>query len=107
MTMTDEELAIIGRQWLRVVALAKDATIVDEHHHLRCRDSDLSIKGGARLGFRGLMLAAVLVFLSAGPDSFIGTNKGCGYIGFGGLFLLMAGAFCSVLSIMISRRGAY
>lgn len=56
------------------------------------------------------MLAADLVFLSAADGSFIGTsstNRTCGYVGFAGLFLLMAGAFCSVLSIMISRKGTY
>jgi hypothetical protein len=53
------------------------------------------------------MLAADLVFLSASADSFLGMNKPCGYVGFAGLFLLMAGAFCAVLSIMLSRKGAY
>lgn len=106
---TEEELAAIGRQWLRVVALAKKEDIVAEHDHVRFRDSDLSIKGGALLGFAGLMLAADLVFLSASPDSFIGTSKTgtWGYAGFAGLFLLMAGAFCAVLSIMITRKGTY
>ena len=103
----DEELAAIGREWLRVVALARQEDIVVEHDHVRFRDSDLSIKGGALLGFGGLMLAADLVFLSASPDSFIGTSRGCGYVGFAGLFLLMTGAFCAVLSIMISRKGTY
>jgi hypothetical protein len=108
--LTDEELAVIGRQWLRVVALAREENIRDEHDHVRFRDSDLSIKGGALLGFAGLMLAADLVFLSAGSDSFIidkSTGRSCGYVGFAGLFLLMAGAFCAVLSIMISRQGTY
>jgi hypothetical protein len=105
--LTDDELATIGREWLRVVALAKQEDIVVEHDHVRFRDSDLSIKGGALLGFGGLMLAADLVFLSASADSFIGMNKPCGYVGFAGLFLLMAGAFCAVLSIMLSRKGAY
>ena len=105
--LTEEELATIGREWLRVVALAKTEDILDEHDHVRFRDSDLSIKGGALLGFGGLMLAADLVFLSADPQSFIGTSKTWGYIGLAGLFLLMAGAFCAVLSIMISRKGTY
>jgi hypothetical protein len=109
--LTEEELAGIGRQWLRVVALAKREDIVVEHDHVRFRDSDLSIKGGALLGFGGLMLAADLVFLSAGSDSFIGkgmsAGRTCGYVGFAGLFLLMAGAFCAALSIMISRNGSY
>ena len=111
--LTDEELAAIGRQWLRVVALAREENIRDEHDHVRFRDSDLSIKGGALLGFGGLMLAADLVFLSASPDSFIGagmktgTDRTWGYVGFTGLFLLMAGALCAVLSIMISRKGPY
>jgi hypothetical protein len=105
--LTDEELASIGKEWLRVVALAKNEDIVVEQDHVRFRDSDLSIKGGALLGFAGLMLAADLVFLSAASDSFIGVNKTFGYVGFAGLFLLMAGAFCAVLSIMISRKGEY
>jgi hypothetical protein len=105
--LTDEELASIGREWLRVVALAKKDDVVVEHDHVRFRDSDLSIKGGALLGFGGLMLAADLVFLSAAPDSFLGNSRSCGFVGFAGLFLLMAGAFCSVLSIMISRKGSY
>jgi hypothetical protein len=105
--LNDEELANIGRQWLRVVALAKKEDIVVEHDHVRFRDSDLSIKGGALLGFGGLMLAADLVFLSAAPDGFMGKSGSCGTIGFAGLFLLMAGAFCAVLSIMISRKGTY
>jgi len=97
----------MGRQWLRVVALARQEDIVAEHDHVRFRDSDLSIKGGALLGFGGLMMAADLVFLSASPDSFIGSSRSCGTVGFAGLFLLMAGAFCAVLSIMISRKGTY
>jgi hypothetical protein len=105
--LTDEELASIGKEWLRIVALAKDENIVVEQDHVRFRDSDLSIKGGALLGFAGLMLAADLVFLSAASDSFIGVNRTFGNVGFAGLFLLMAGAFCAVLSIMISRRGEY
>ncbi len=104
---TDEELASIGRKWLRVIALVKQEDIVVEHDHVRFRDSDLSIKGGALLGFGGLMLAADLVFLSAANDSFIGTNTVCGYVGFAGLFLLLAGAFCAALSIMITRKGTY
>jgi hypothetical protein len=105
--LKEEELAKIGKEWLRIVALAKSEDVVVEHDHVRFRDSDLSIKGGALLGFGGLMLAADLVFLSAAPESFIGMNKSCGHLGFAGLFLLMAGAFCAVLSIMISRRGLY
>ena len=66
---TDEELASVGREWLRVVALAKQEGIAVEHDHVRFRDSDLSIKGGALLGFGGLMLAADLVFLSAAPTA--------------------------------------
>ena len=57
--LTDEELANLGRQWLRVIALVKTEDIVAEHDHVRFRDLDLSIKGGALLGFAGLMLAAV------------------------------------------------
>ena len=105
--MTDQELEAIGKEWLRVVDLAKKEDIVVEHDHVRFRDSDLSIKGGAFLGFAGLMLAADLVFLSAGKDSFIGSEKSYGLIGFGALFLLMGGAFCALLSIMISRKGTY
>ena len=105
--LTEEELANIGREWLRIVALAKNEDIVVEQDHVRFRDSDLSIKGGALLGFSGLMLAADLVFLSADPDSFIGVNRAFGYVGFAGLLLLMAGVFCAVLSIMISRKGTY
>jgi len=40
-------------------------------------------------------------------NSFIAPHKSCGYVGLAGLFLLMAGAFCTVLSIMISRKGTY
>jgi hypothetical protein len=105
--LTDEELASIGREWLRVIALVKQEGIVVEHDHVRFRDSDLSIKGGALLGFGGLMLATDLVFLSASDNSFIGTNTICGYVGFAGLFLLLAGAFCAAMSIMISRKGTY
>jgi hypothetical protein len=104
---TDEELAAIGKQWLRVVHLAKQEGIAPEHDHVRFRDSDLSIKGGALLGFAGLMLAADLVFLSADKESFIGSNKSWGVVGFSALIFLMAGAFCSLLSIMISRKGTY
>ena len=105
--MTEEELATIGKEWLRVVALAKNENILAEHDHVRFRDLDLSIKGGAVLGFAGLMLAADLVFLAAADDSFIAPHKSCGYVALAGLFLLMAGAFCAVLSIMISRKGTY
>jgi hypothetical protein len=55
------------------------------------------------------MLAADLVFLSASNDSFIGrsTSTGWSYVGFAALFPLVTGAFCAVLSIMISRKGTY
>jgi hypothetical protein len=33
--LTEEELANIGREWLRVVALAKNEDIVAEHDHVR------------------------------------------------------------------------
>jgi hypothetical protein len=104
---TDEELATIGKEWLRVVDLAKKEGTIEEHDHVRFRDSDLSIKGGALLGFAGLMLAADLVFLSADKESFIGWDKSWGLVGFAALIFLMAGAFCSLLSIMISRKGTY
>jgi len=102
---TDEELATIGKEWLRVVDLARSEGLVAEHDHVRFRDSDLSIKGGSLLGFAGLMLAADLVFLSA--DKVIGSDKSWGLLGFAALIFLMAGAFCSLLSIMISRKGTY
>ena len=105
--LTEDELAAIGKEWLRVVALAKNEDVAAEHDHVRFRDTDLSIKDGALLGFAGLMLAADLVFLSAADKSFIAPHESCGYVGLAGLFLLMAGAFCAVLSIMISRKGTY
>src|SRR5262245_351993 len=105
--MKQEELEAIGRQWLRVVDLAKRDAIRDEHDHVRFRDSDLSVKGAAILGFSGLMLAADLVFLSAGKDSFIAPERTCGAFGVAALFVLVAGAFCAVMSIMISRKGSY
>jgi hypothetical protein len=93
---TDEELATIGKEWLRVVDLAKSEGTIAEHDHVRFRDSDLSIKGGSLLGFAGLMLAADLVFLSADKDSFIGSDKSWGVLGFAAMIFLMAGAFCSL-----------
>jgi len=105
--MKREELEAIGRQWLRVVDLAKRDGVRDEHDHVRFRDSDLSVKGAAILGFSGLMLAADLVFLSAEKESFIAPDKTWGMVGFAALFVLVAGAFCAVMSIMISRTGRY
>src|SRR5262245_54669066 len=105
--MTQKELEAIGREWLRVVDLAKRDGIRDEHDHVRFRDSDLSVKGAAILGFSGLMLAVDLVFLSADKDSFIAPGRTCGVLGFAALFVLVAGAFCAVMSIMISRKGTY
>lgn len=105
--MTEEELQAIGREWLKVVAYVKQEGIEAEHEHVRFRDTDLSIKGGAILGFAGLMLAADLVFLSASPDSFIKLTSSCGNIGYGALMLLVAGSFCALTSIMISRKGRY
>jgi hypothetical protein len=103
--MTDKELERVGREWLRVVDLVRRDGILDEHNHVRFRDSDLSVKGAAILGFAGLMLAADLVFLSAANDSFIAPDRTCGTIGIAALYVLVAGAFCAVISIMISRRG--
>lgn len=105
--MPNKELEAIGHEWLRVVELVKRDGIRDEHDHVRFRDSDLSVKGAAVLGFSGLMLAADLVFLSAGKDSFIAPEKTCGAIGISALYVLVAGAFCAVLSMMISRKGRY
>jgi hypothetical protein len=105
--MREEELAAQGKDWLRVVALAKDAGILSEIEHVRFRDSDLSIKGGALLGFAGLMLAADLVFLSAGQGSLIMPDRSCVTVGVGSLVVLVGGAFCALISIMISRRGTY
>jgi hypothetical protein len=65
------------------------------------------LRGGALLGFAGLMLAANLVFLSADKQSLIGSDKSWGTVGFAALIFPMAGAFCSLLSIMISRKGSY
>ena len=105
--MQDTDLEAIGRQWLRVVELVKRDDCRDEHEHVRFRDSDLSVKGAAILGFSGLMLAADLVFLSAGKDSLIAPDKSCGWIGLAALYVLVASAFCAVYSIMITRQGRY
>lgn len=105
--MTDEELARIGRDWLRVVALVKHDGIGAEHDHVRFRDSDLSVKGAAILGFSGLMLAADLVFLSAESGSFIAPERTCGILAVVAFFVLALGSFCAVASIMISRKGRY
>ncbi len=105
--MKEEELAALGKDWLRVVGFAKAENILSEMEHVRFRDSDLSIKGGALLGFAGLMLAADLVFLSAGQGSLIVPDRSCVTVGVGSLVILVAGAFCALISIMISRRGTY
>jgi hypothetical protein len=105
--MKQEELEAIGRQWLALVDLVKQAGIDREHDHVRFRDSDLSVKGAALLGFAGLMLAADLVFLSAGKESFIYPDRSCGIVGVIALFVLVAGAFCAAISILISRKGTY
>jgi hypothetical protein len=105
--LTEEKLADLGREWLRVVDLVRKEGIAEEHEHVRFRDADLSTKGGALLGFSALMLAADLVFLSADTNSFIGYHRLCGLVGFAALIVLTAGAFCALLSIMISRRGQY
>jgi hypothetical protein len=44
--MREDDLEAVGREWLRVVDLVKQAGIVDEHNHVRFRDSDRSVKGG-------------------------------------------------------------
>ena len=49
--MQDKNLEAIGRQWLHVVELVKRDDCRDEHDHVRFRDSDLSVKGAAILGF--------------------------------------------------------
>jgi uncharacterized BrkB/YihY/UPF0761 family membrane protein len=105
--MKDDELEGIGREWLRVVELVKRDGLSAEHDHVRFRDSDLSIKGAAILGFSGLMLAADLVFLSAENGSFIAPERTCGSLAIAGFFVLIVGAFCAVISIMISRKGSY
>lgn len=105
--MPDQDLEAIGRQWLRVVELVKRDGIRDEHDHVRFRDSDLSVKGAAILGFSGLMLAADLVFLSAAKDSLIAPDWSCGWAGLAALYVLVMSAFCAVYSIMISRQGRY
>lgn len=53
------------------------------------------------------MLAADLVFLSAGRDSLIAPERTCGLLGIAALYVLVVGAFCAVMSIMISRKGRY
>lgn len=105
--MREEELARIGKEWMRVASLANEEGIRDEHDHVRFRDQDLSVKGAAMLGFAGLMLAADLVFLSAGEGSYIAAEKTCGTMGFAALYVLLVGAFCAVISIMITRGGRY
>ena len=92
--MKEEELATLGRHWLRVVAFAKAENILSEMEHVRFRDSDLSIKGGALLGFAGLMLAADLVFLSAGQGSLIVPDRSCVTVGVGSLAVLVGGWWC-------------
>jgi len=105
--MKESDLETIGKEWLRVVDFVRREGIRDEHDHVRFRDSDLSVKAAAILGFAGLMLAADLVFLSASKDSFIAPDKSCGWIGLVALYVLVGSAFCAVYSIMISRKGAY
>lgn len=36
--LKEEELAKIGKEWLRIVALAKSEDVVVEHDHVRFRD---------------------------------------------------------------------
>ena len=105
--MRDEHLAEIGKDWLRVVELVRRDGIAEEHDHVRFRDQDLSVKTAAVLGFAGLMVAADLVFLSAGEGSIIRPDRSCGLAGFAALYVMLAGALCAVASIMISRRGRY
>lgn len=105
--MSEQDLERIGREWLRVVDLVKRDGIRDEHDHVRFRDSDLSVKGAAILGFAGLMLAADLVFLTAGKESFVSPERSCGWMGVASLYVLVVGAFCAMLSIVMTRKGRY
>lgn len=105
--MPEQDLERIGREWLRVVDLVRRDGIRDEHDHVRFRDSDLSVKGAAILGFAGLMLAADLVFLTAGKESFVAPDRSCGWLGVASLYVLVAGAFCAMLSIVMTRKGRY
>ncbi len=107
MPLSHEEVEAIGRRWLRVVDLVRKEGIAEEHDHVRFQDSDLSVKGAAVLGFAGIMLAADLVFLSADKESFIAPGRTCGTWGVVALFVLMAGALCAAISILVSRKGTY
>ena len=89
--MREDELKDVGRQWLRVVELVRREGIGDEHNHVRFRDSDLSVKGAALLGFAGLTLAADLVFLSGRSSKLHRARP-----------LMRRGGFCS--AFFASRR---
>jgi len=89
-----------GAHAVRHITKAVAESKTNELEHLRFRDADKSVKGGAMLAFSGLMMAADLVFLSAGEGAFIPSNSPYAWGGFWALALLLGGAFFATWSIM-------
>lgn len=89
-----------GEREMRHIAMAVSDNKQAELEHLRFRDADKSVKGGAMLGFSGLMVAADLVFLSAGEGSFIPGGSLYAWGGFVALFILLLGSLYSTWSIL-------
>lgn len=72
---------------------------------LRYREENLSIKAGATLGFCGLMIASVLVQMSAPAESmiFVARESPWAFFARWGLILLLSASFMTLISITWGR----
>jgi hypothetical protein len=105
--MRNDELETIGHDWLHLVRLIKQNNLEKETEFVQFRDNDLSIKGGAILGFSGLMIASDLVFISSNDDSLIAPGKDTGLCAYLALAVLVCAAANALLSILISEKEKY
>lgn len=71
----------------------------------RYREQNLAIKGSATLGFCGLMIASILVQMSAPPESmiFVSVDSPWSFFARWGLILLLVSAFLSLVAITGGR----
>lgn len=98
------DLEQYGQQWIKNIEIVKAESREAELEHIRFRDADDSTKGGALLGFSGLMLAADLVFLSAGEGSYLSSRTPFAHLGFAALFLLCIGSLFATWTVLVRTK---
>ena len=100
---TDRRLAAFLKKYRLDGSVPEEArALIDA---LRYREQNLAIKAGATLGFCGLIIACILVQMSAPSESMIFVSRDSPWANFarGGLMLLLLSSFMSLVAITWGR----